>query len=118
MQQKMKWLFGFLLGLMLMLGISTTAFAMQIFVRTLTGKTITLKAQPNKGFGFAGWFVGDSPAPTSLDYRMSPNTIEVFGDTAVVARFVSVAEDTLEFDLSLALESFVPGEAVEVPPGP
>ena len=79
------------------------------------GETITLKAQPNKGFGFAGWFVGDSPAPTSLDYRMSPNTIEVFGDTAVVARFVSVAEDTLEFDLSLALESFVPGEAVEVP---
>ena len=42
---KMKWMFGLLLGLMLMLGMTTTVFAMQIFVKTLTGKTITLDVE-------------------------------------------------------------------------
>ena len=45
MKQRRKLLIA-LLAFVIVIGFTTTAFAMQIFVKTLTGKTITLDVEP------------------------------------------------------------------------
>lgn len=44
-----KRLFGVLVALTLCFALSVSASAMQIFVKTLTGKTITLEVEPGDG---------------------------------------------------------------------
>ncbi len=100
-----------------------------------SGKKVTLKATPQKGFVFAGWYdeSGYYPLEGEMDYRSPSYTYVVNGDATVRALFARQEEDARwlnlicdevyytsgKFDLTLEVESLsIPKVALSgLPPG-
>ena len=98
----MKWLFGFLLGLMLMLGISTTAFAMQIFVRAETGKTITLEIEKNDTIANAKAKIQDQEGILPDQQTLTFNGIQL-EDNKTLNDYSITNESTLTLNITPAV---------------
>lgn len=77
--------------------------------------SLTLKANANRGFVFAGWFVdGQRPAWGGDARNPSLSGVKVHTNAVVSALFIDSAEDTLQFDFSDDLSELSYGENVSV----
>lgn len=79
-----------------------------------TGTSVAIKAAAAKGFYFAGWYLDGVPAETASDYRTAGNSyVTQGGEAALEARFVTAAEDYLDFDAAGDFSYFDVNEAIE-----
>ena len=79
-----------------------------------TGTSVAIKAAAAKGFYFAGWYLDEAPAETASDYRTAGNSyVTQGGEAALEARFVTAAEDYLDFDAEGDFSYFDVNEAIE-----
>ena len=64
------------------------------------GKKVTLKATANKGYVFAGWYLGDDPLEGDVDYRTATYPYVSTGEpTDILAKFVAIEYDVSSLGL-------------------
>ncbi len=81
-----------------------------------TDSSVALAARAAKGFVFAGWYNGGSPAETQFDYRTANNSyVAEGGEIGLTARFASAADDFLAFDFESGLSDLSLYEEVSIP---